>query len=289
MEITVVMYIYPGVEKYLGDLIKSINRQSIKTFNVIIFNDNLKNAKHLFKNLNTDFQIIGVEGTVNEIRFNSLSDIKKKGSDYIIFQDADDFMAQNRIEECSKALDNYDIVVNDLSIIDTNSKILESSYWEKRLEEGFTFDSCYLRNKNIVGLGNTAIKKYLLADVRLCFSLMPLAFDWFLFYQIFKLNNLKAVFIKNTTTFYRQHQENIAGVKELDSSRLKHILNVKKLHYESLSKIGYDFERELNELSQINPEEVDFLKFNLDDGNTNLFWWEETKNLIKNYENYKIR
>jgi glycosyltransferase involved in cell wall biosynthesis len=221
MEITVVIYIYPGVEKYLGDLIKSFNRQTIKTFKVIIFNDNLVNAKHLFKNLNIDFQIIEVEGSVNQIRFNSLGDINEKGSDYIIFQDADDFMAENRIEECSKALDKYDIVVNDLNIIDANSKVLEISYWEKRLQEGFTFDSCYLRNKNIVGLGNTAIKKYLLADARLCFSLMPLAFDWFLFYQIFKLNNLKAVFIKNTATFYRQHQENIAGVKELGHYQIK--------------------------------------------------------------------
>jgi len=280
MKISLVLYVYTGIEKYLNDLIRSINNQSIKEFDVIIFNDNLENVNHIFKTLLIQFTIVEVHGSPNEIRFNSLKDIKAIGSEYIIFQDADDFMADNRIEENLKALRNYDLVVNDLSLVNENSQILENSYWAKRLGNDFEFDEKFLRDKNIVGLGNTSIKKSLLIDPRLSFSALPLAFDWFLFYQIFKLNNLKALFITNTTTYYRQHQENIAGIKKLDFPRLKHVLNVKNAHYNALSNIGFDFKKELYQLNQIQVQVIDFLKFNSDLKNFNLLWWEETNNLI---------
>lgn len=280
MKISLILYVYPGIEKYLNDLIRSINNQSSKEFNVIIFNDHLGNVNLLFKSLLITPTIVEVHGSPNEIRFNSLIDIKALGSEYVIFQDADDFMAENRIEENLKALENYDLVVNDLTLINENSKILEDSYWTKNLGNGFEFDEKFLRDKNIVGLGNTSIKKSLLIDPRLSFSALPLAFDWFLFYQIFKLNNLKAVFITNTTTYYRQHQDNIAGIKKMDFPRLKHVLNVKNTHYNALSNIGFDFRNELYQLNQIQVDVIDFLKFNSDKENFNLLWWEETNNLI---------
>jgi glycosyltransferase involved in cell wall biosynthesis len=279
MKISLVLYVYPGIEKYLDDLIRSINNQSYKEFDIIIFNDQLEHANHLFETLSIRPTILGVQGSPNEIRFNSLRDIKAIGSEYIIFQDADDFMAENRIEENLKSLRNYDLVVNDLSLINENSRIMENSYWTKRLGNDFEFGENFLRDKNIVGLGNTSIKKSLLIDPRLSFSPLPLAFDWFLFYQIFKLNNLKALFITSTTTYYRQHLENIAGIKKLDFPRLKHVLNVKNSHYNALSNLGFDFKKELYQLNQIQIEVVDFLKFNSEFKNFNLLWWEETNNL----------
>ncbi len=280
MKISLVLYVYPGIEKYLNDLIRSINNQSNLDFDVIIFNDNANNLNMLFKDLEINFSIFDVTGSINQIRFNSLKVLRTIKSEYIIFQDADDFMAENRIEENLMALRNYDLVVNDLSLVNENSQILEISYWAKRLGTSFEFDKKFLRDKNIVGLGNTSIKKTLLIDPRLSFSSLPLAFDWFLFYQIFELNNLKALFITSTTTYYRQHQDNIAGIKKLDFSRIKHVLNVKNTHYNALSNIGFDFKKELYQLGQIQVDNFDFLKFNSDKDNFNLLWWEETNNLI---------
>jgi hypothetical protein len=280
MKISLVLYVYPGIEKYLNDLIKSINNQSNKKFDVIIFNDNANNLNVLFKDLEIHYSIVDVAGSINEIRFNSLKILRTIKSEYVIFQDADDFMDENRIEENLKALRNYDLVVNDLCLVNENSQIMENSYWAKRLGNDFEFDEKFLRDKNIVGLGNTSIKKTLLIDPRLSFSPLPLAFDWFLFYQIFKLNNLKALFITNTITYYRQHQNNIAGIKKLDFPRLKHVLNVKNAHYNALSNIGFDFKKELNQLNQIQVDIIDFLKFNSEKENFNFLWWEETNNLI---------
>ena len=280
MKISLVLYVYPGIEKYLNDLISSINNQSNKEFDVIIFNDKLENVQPLFKMLLIKPTIIEVRGSPNEIRFKSLKDIKAIGAEYVIFQDADDFMAENRIEENLMALRNYDLVVNDLTLVNKNSHVLEHSYWAKRLGSSFEFDENFLKNKNIVGLGNTSIKKTLLIDPRLSFSSLPLAFDWFLFYQIFKLNNLKGIFISTTITYYRQHQDNIAGIKKLDFDRLKHVLNVKTAHYNALSGIGYDFKKELYKLNQIPIDLIDFLKFNSEMENFNLLWWEETNYLI---------
>ncbi len=282
MKISLVLYIYPGIEKYLNDLIRSINNQSNKEFDIIIFNDNANNLNVLFKDLEIHYSIVGVTGSINQIRFDSLKILRDIKSEYIIFQDADDFMAENRIEENLKALRNYDLVVNDLCLVNENSQIMENSYWAKRLGNDFEFDEKFLRDKNIVGLGNTSINKSLLIDPRLSFSPLPLAFDWFLFYQILELNNLKALFITSTTTYYRQHQDNIAGIKKLDFPRLKHILNVKNAHYNALSNIGFDFEKELYQLNQIQVNLIDFLKFDSIKENINLLWWEETKNLINN-------
>lgn len=280
MKISLVLYVYSGLEKYLDDLIDSINNQTIKGFDIIIFNDNLNNLNQLFSNIQVQYTVIKVEGTINEIRFNSISDIIKLGAEFIIFQDADDFMAKNRIEENVKALRSYDLVVNDLTLVNENAQIIENAYWAKRLGNGFEFDEKFLRDKNIVGLGNTAMKKSLLKETRLNFSPFPLAFDWFLFYQIFKLNNLKALFITNTTTYYRQHQGNVAGMKKLDIPRLNHVLNVKNAHYNALSDLGFDFKKELLQLKRIQVAMIDFLEFNSDLKNFNLLWWEETNNLI---------
>lgn len=280
MKISLVLYVYSGLEKYLDDLIDSINNQTIDGFDIIIFNDNLDNLNQLFSNIKVQHTIIKVKGTVNEIRFNSISDIVKLGAEFIIFQDADDFMSKNRIEENLKALRNYDLVVNDLNLVNEKAQIMENSYWTKRLGNGFEFGEKFLRDKNIVGLGNTAMKKSLLKETRLSFSPLPLAFDWFLFYQIFKLNNLKALFITNTTINYRQHQGNIAGIKKLAIQRLEYVINVKNAHYNALSDLGFDFKKELFQLKLIQVKDIDFLQFNSDMKNFNLLWWEETNNLI---------
>lgn len=280
MKISLILYVYPGVEKYLDILINSINSQTIKEFEVIIFNDNLKNVNHLFRTLQVQSVVVNIQGSINEIRFNSLKYIEKLGSEFIIFQDADDFMSENRIEENLKALEDYDLVVNDLSLVDENSLILENSIWTKRLANSFEFGDFFLRDKNIVGMGNTSIRKSLLIDTRLSYSALPIAFDWFLFYQIFTLNNLKAIFITSTTTYYRQHQGNIAGIKKIDFIRLRHVLNVKIAHYNALTNIGLDFKKELNQLIEIQFNDIDFSQFNPDMRNLNLLWWEETNNII---------
>jgi len=290
MNISIVLYVYSGIEKYLDDLILSINNQTYKKFEVIIFNDNLENVNVLFKKLLFNSTIIEVNGSPNEIRFNSLSHINTIGAKNIIFQDADDYMAENRIEENLKALRNYDLVVNDLSLVNEQSQIIKNTYWTKRLGNNFEFSEEFLRDKNIVGLGNTSIKKSLLIDARLSFSSLPLAFDWFLFYQIFRLNNLKALFITSTTTYYRQHQDNIAGIKNLDFPRLKHVLNVKNAHYTALSNLGFNFKKEMYQLNEITVDKE--LNFNFE--GCIIFWWEETNilinyNLINRNEKNKIR
>lgn len=281
MRISLVLYVYPGIEKYLEILIDSINNQTFKDFDVIIFNDNLEDVNQLFRNLQMHSTVIEVEGSINEIRFNSLKDIDTYGSEYIIFQDADDFLAENRIEANLKALEDYDLVVNDLTLVDTKSQVTEKSIWACRLGNRLVFNESFLKDKNIVGLGNTAIKKSLLNDSRLRYSKSPLAFDWFLFYQIFDLNKLNAVFISNTSTYYRQHQENIAGIKKLDHNRLKHVLDVKIAHYTALISIGFDFEKELDSLRSINIEILDFAEIKSFKEDFNFLWWEESNIINK--------
>ena len=280
MRFSVVIYIYPGVENYLSTLIKSLNEQTFKFFQVIIFNDGVSNVEKIFQPLNLEYVIQNLTGTPGEIRYKSLKYLEKLTSDFIVFQDADDFPDSNRLEEIAKVSNEYDLVVNDLAIIDNKNNLLQSSLWSRRLENNFEFTKDFIRDKNIVGLGNTAIRRSFLNHEKLKFSNKPIAFDWFLFYQILVINEIKAVFLSTTKTNYRQHAGNLAGVKEPDKVRCRHVLKVKKMHYEALEEIGFNFESILSELKEVVESLKQSNNFKINTGERDFFWWEET-NFIK--------
>ena len=273
MRASVVTYIYPNVVPYLADLIESLNNQTYQDFNLIIFNDGVQNVDEKFINLNSDCRIYNVVGSINKIRFDSLKTLNKIANEFIIFQDADDKLSIDRIKVCIKYLSNNDLVVNDLSIAHKNLEIINSHFWKSRLNEGFEIGLEHLTDYNIVGLGNTSIRKSIL-KTNILFSEIPLAFDWFLFYQVFEKNkNIRAVFTSQTTTIYRQHINNTAGFNAITKETLKHIKKVKINHFLALKEIGYDFTENISSLDKID------LDNNLKNTETtkNYFWWEEIK------------
>ena len=276
MRASVVTYIYPNVVPFLGDLILSLNNQTYSDFNLIVFNDGAQNIDKKFKNLNTDYTVFNVVGSINQIRFESLKTLNKIANEFIIFQDADDTLSINRLEVCIKYLSNNDIVVNDLSTANENLEIMYSHFWKSRLKEGFEIGLKHLTDYNIVGLGNTSVRKSIL-KTDILFSDIPIVFDWFLFYQIFEKNKkLRAVFTSQTTMIYRQHLNNTAGFKAITVESLKHIKKVKINHFLALNEIGYDFTKNLDNLI-----EIDLYKKLIELKNTkttkNYFWWEEIK------------
>ena len=273
-----VLFIYPGVELFLEPLILSINNQSCKEFSVLIFNDGIQNATSLFVNLDVYYQIINVSGSIREIRIKAFKLLKKSDAKTIIFQDSDDFMSNNRVEVCLNYLKSYALVCNDLDLIDTNGNLIKKNYWTSRLSSSYIFNYNFIRKFNIVGLGNTSIKKELL-DYDIQFSNDNiLAIDWFIFYQLLEKSRENAIFVNTCKTIYRQHESNEVGLGEFSMERLKHTINVKTLHFIALKNIGYDLKKESIELEKIKTEQLKSLKLY---NNKPLFWWEETE---LNYE-----
>jgi glycosyltransferase involved in cell wall biosynthesis len=277
MKTTLITYVYPGVENYLNKLLDSLNKQTDTDFEVLFFNDGIPALDWVKNIINIPFKIIPISGSPNEIRFKSLKIITDIDTDVVIFQDADDFPDLNRIEEVKKAMKSHDLVVNDLNIIYDNENLVESRWWYNRLENNILFEYEFIKYKNIVGLGNSAIKKTLLNPKNLMFDELPIAFDWFMFYQIMYNNKLKGLFINTTCTNYRQHHKNLAGFKKMDKPRILRVLDVKFNHYKALQRIGFDFLVEIKEIEAIRKH---FLTQDTIKENRlilNPFWWEETQ------------
>jgi hypothetical protein len=241
---------------------------------VVIFNDGITHPSTLFDALIRPFDIIDVKGSIAEVRILALGMLKETEAKNIIFQDADDLMSDNRISCCENYLEHYNIVVNDLDICDEQGIITNLSFWTKRIENGFTFDFSFIRDANIVGFGNTSIRRSLLHNEIMMNGAQPLAADWFVFYQIMEKTRVRGIFTNLCKVIYRQHDSNTAGFSDFNIERLQKVIKVKEAHFQGLEAIGYDFKKELAKLRSIDAGKVSTAINNV---KRPLFWWEETK------------
>ena len=136
-----------------------------------------------------------------------------QGYDILIFGDSDDYFNNNRVEKSLEILKKADIAVNDLSLFNDNG-IYEEKYLSQRLKNLDMIDLNFIKDKNVFGMSNTAIKLKNVSRVR--FKKDIIAVDWHFFYMLLK-QGLKAIFTNETVSFYRQHKNNTVGLKNEDN------------------------------------------------------------------------
>lgn len=275
----IVTFIYEDVCKFLPEWVDSVNRQTTDEISVLVFSDGVSDAAKYFSQLRFDCEIVDASGPLADIRIDALAKLSRMPFENIVFQDADDLMSDNRVEVSARYLKEYDIVVSELSLIDENGKLYREQVWSERLENGFSFDAKFIRKWNIVGLGNVAIRRSLLENEAAKPKSPLVAVDWFIFYQLMMKAKAKAIFTNECQVFYRQHESNLAGIGKLSKEKLERAISVKKLHYQALKSVGYDFQNEIDELYKINTE-----RFPKEGTDLNMppFWWEETEWYEKN-------
>jgi glycosyltransferase involved in cell wall biosynthesis len=239
--------IFPMKEQYLHDFFTSLKQQTYKDFDVIIVNDGYLNFEKIKIAYGQTLSIIELLSTNTpaknrEFGINYCIDNKY---DVLIFGDSDDFFETNRIEKSLQLLEEYDVVVNDLSLFDENG-VYEARYFSNRLENLTQINFDFIRDKNIFGLSNTAIRLEKMHKV--VFSGDLIAVDWHLF-SILLMSDKRAVFTNETVTFYRQYSENLIGLKELNQQTFERGVEVKKRHYEALNSKTKDFLKETDRLS----------------------------------------
>jgi hypothetical protein len=137
--------------------------------------------------------------------------------EYLIFGDSDDYFSDNRVELSLSVLNKNDIVVNDVSLFDDNC-VYETMYMSNRLEDNSKISYEYIKNKNIFGLSNTAIKLDILEEV--VFDEGIIAVDWELYRGLLK-DGCSAIFTNEMITYYRQYKDNTVGLQVVDG---KHYL-----------------------------------------------------------------
>jgi len=275
--------IYPGCEAWLPRFFESVAGQTRDDFDLMILNDGLTDAENLIPLAPHRFQLIPVRGTIAKVRQQGIDLLMDSDYEKIIFADADDYFSENRIEKAAETLEKADIYVNDLTSVEEQEKLIHKNYFSGRLGEQFEIKPDFILRKNIMGLGNSAVRKPVLRKIDIPDD--TIAVDWLIFTDML-LRGCSAIFNSESVTFYRQHDNNTVGFKKITPQKIEHALSVQlqnaayfaevsaqhKEHYEKLKKLSSHLsksDRHLqNYITQIErklPEQP--------------FWWEEIKTL----------
>lgn len=259
--------VFPMNLGYLNEMLDSLVNQTFKDFDLIVVNDGLEEFSELSKSYNHKLKIVELKGVENpaENRQIGINYCIESGYDYLIFGDSDDTFSKNRVEQSINLLKECDVVVNDLTLFEKDS-ILEENYLTNRLKNNQVINFENIKSKNILGLSNTAIR--LSKIERIVIPKELIAVDWYLF-SLLLLQGKKAIFTNEAITYYRQYAGNLVGLKELDEKSYKRGWQVKRVHYQALSKITDKVKIECDKYSQEMP-----VYTKKDSNQTHPLWWE---------------
>jgi hypothetical protein len=293
--------LYPGMESFWPDYVNSINSQTFKEFDIVLYFDKT--------NQEPDIKTIKVKNvfpcreknenkTPAEIRDWGINYALDNNYSILIFADTDDYYSSDRIEKTIYYLHSFDFVLNELNLIDREgSLLLEDVY--KSLNFVQIIDNIDLIiDKNLIGFSNSAINTSHITRI----NTQPdiIAYDWW-FYSVQLLKGLKGKLIDDTHTYYRQYNSNSVGIRrKLETSGLKQGIKVKKNHYNALyhycelnhiSNYKTVFYEKLNEMLELENMISDekFLNKYVNTVNKNYSkiycgWWSEIISLKKLYE-----
>ena len=201
--------IFPMDKKYLYDFFDSLSNQTYKNFDIVVVNDGYNKfdeIKEKYKNLNIiELKYSSTPAKNREYGINYCID---KKYDFLIFGDSDDYFDENRVEKNLEKLQQYDIVVNDLTLFNDKG-IVCKNYFSNRLKNNFIFDYKFIKDKNICGFTNISLNSKILNKVKFDKELRIV--DWYFCKNLLK--EYKAIFTDETNTFYRQYENNLLGLK----------------------------------------------------------------------------
>jgi len=281
MKTAIFSVIFPGNINFFSDFIGSVNRQSTLSFDLFLINDGVAENElnqYLLK-LKVNYVVYPVSGlSIIGNRIYGLQKLSNAGYEYIVFADTDDLLSPNRVEASIESLKSHDVVFNDLCTVNETAQIIKKHYWKDRIKNT-RIDRDFLIDKNVLGLGNTAIKSRLLNDFSIEVKDDIIAFDWLLFWYL--LQNKDACFIKDAYTLYRQYDDNCIGLKNLTLERIQLILKVKQRHYKALIGDFPFLEKNLIDVESLQKKMDASKSFNFIENipKFNFFWWEETNYL----------
>jgi len=255
---------------------KSLALQSYTDFDVIVVNDGFENILD-YSDEYPRLNVIELEcgGSIAKNREVMINHARESKYEAVIFCDFDDYFSPNRVELTLDLLQHHDLVVNDL-LICSDGDVSNDGYISNRFPDNYQITLVDVLEKNFLGLSNTAIKKSLLEPVT--FPQDQIAVDWLFFTEIL-YRHPKAVFTNKTYTYYRQHENTLAGIGRFDLQQLEKEIAVKKQHYNSLRTLDPLFEYYYREvcdfdcrIHQKNPS--DYLVNLKSKLNVFPLWWE---------------
>ncbi len=229
--------IYPGALSYLKDFFKSLKNQQNQNFDIILINDGISSSV-LLKEFNEYFEFFqqrlkmtetGMRGgEPYQLRIELLHQVKGLAYDLFILGDCDDIFPVHRVGNIIKQYDKrYTFFYNELLDFSNRHVMPELPEITEKIEQIMEF--------NYLGLTNTALN---MNNIKTEFieSLgqgQTNIFDWYLFSRIL-LNGGTGKRVKDTFTYYRIYDDNIAGMSNGSKEDLEKERAVKIKHYQML-------------------------------------------------------
>lgn len=221
--ITLFTVVYPGCEPYLNRFFQSVREQDIEGFHLMVLNNGMPNLNRYTEGLENRIEEIDVKGSIADVRRQGIQLLMESDFEKVIFADSDDTISTDRVRLSAEALESYDIVTNDLTTVTNVDEIIIDHYLTKRVTNNFIINSDFIVDKNIVGLGNTAVRCSQLRDLSIPSD--TIAVDWMIFTDML-LQGASAIFKSDPVCYYRQHQTNTAGLKHISEKNIRHGLTV---------------------------------------------------------------
>jgi len=283
MKTLLVSFVYPKIKQYLKDFFISLASQTSEEFDIIIFSDKF----------NEDLEKYGYDGKIlyNTDELN-ISEARKLIIDYsiehnyglLIFADADDVMAKNRVEIIIKSYeDNVSFFYNDLYLLSNRS----IDFFKGKLPSRIS-DLGKIKDYNFLGMSHTAlnIKKEKKILKKMPITKKMISFDWYIHSYILSKGGCgKKV---NSKTYYRTYDDNIAGFTNyLTEKKLRIGLTVKKYHYDFMKQFDETYKGLLDKIMALeeklkNPQfKEKYIRYVNSKYSDSVFWWENIKTLDK--------
>lgn len=275
---------YPGVEPYISDFLHSLSKQIHKNFTLFLLNDGLPDVGRFLEGIDFSIKVLEQEGHPAALRKAGIQWAISEGAESIIFADADDYFADNRIEICKKMMVDHDVVCNEILL--TGQKYPQPVPMLGELfKDEMEITTEYIVNGNCLGFSNTSIKVDKISELMLEIPDDIIAFDW-AFFTLCLHAGSKAIFTNNTQTYYRQHGDNIASPCSFSEEQILRGVRVKRDHYNFLSKhydgyieLSKEFERLYSRLQSDVSLKEDYCKAIRMNATEVSIWWEPIKTL----------
>lgn len=235
MKIALGIVVHRNAYIYREAFIESINGQTYRDFEVIIINDgltekmvefyknNIKNVCHVIES-SSPFSI-----PANRVQL--IQESINMGVNYLIFGDADDCFANNRIDRLVSEYDGYSgFYYNDL-VYETNFEKVFPYFPDQVNSIGL------IAEENFLGLSNTAVdlSVFNLSILEILRGLEVDVFDWFL-YSVLVMEGGKGKYVRGTYTIYNIHDNNIVGKQVCSERLIQREIDLKLTLYKHLSR-----------------------------------------------------
>jgi glycosyltransferase involved in cell wall biosynthesis len=275
---------YPGVKLYISDFFHSLSKQTDKKFILFLLNDGLSDIARFLEGIDFPVQILEQTGYPAALRKAGIQWVISEGAEVIVFADADDYFADNRIEISKKLLVDYDVICNEILL--TGQKFPQPVPMLGELfKDGMEITAKDIVNGNCLGLSNTSIRVDKISALMREIPDDVVAFDW-TFFALCLHAGARAAFTKNTETYYRQHGDNIASPCSFSEEQILLGVKVKRDHYALLSKFYNEYAKLANVFknlcSRLQSDVLlkgDYCKAVRMNATDTSMWWEPIKTL----------